>query len=237
MTIISHLPLLLIAYWTIKGLRDFLEVIPEGLENNRSIKKSSFTLKLLLNQLLPILVIFPTFIYLGLSSILGLTPSLPFFWYLFAPIIGLLILVISTISMMITQMVLTKFCPILIQKDLIRYQMNVSNGHAKLSQFQSILISSFNGISEELVMRVFLIGFISSQNEINIFTCMIISLSLNAIHHSYQGRVIGTLGAIYSHLPYALLYVFIKDFWLIAIAHIANDLIALLILPKIFNQK
>lgn len=230
MNFLFLLPLITLSHWTRLGIKDFLGTSSVN-------KKSNFHKKLIVNQVLPFFWVLPGIVVFGLADQVGLTPSLTLPWYLFAFISGVIFTAYSTGTAILTQLTLQKYFPKVIEEDLLRYELNVKKGLGKLTRKQSIILSIFNGFSEEIVMRVFIIGVLSVFFNFPIILCAFLSLLLNAIHHSYQGRVLGTLGAAFAHTPYILLYIYIEDFLFIAIAHVANDMTALLLLPKIFQSE
>jgi hypothetical protein len=224
--------------WTVSGVRDFFATIPKDREKWVPRKnKKNFYLALIQDQILPLIFVITGCLLLGIDSSVGILPKFGFFKYTLAALSGLMSLLFSTLMMILLQKILVIFCSRIIENDLLKYEYNVTVRLSGMSKLEKILKSVFNGFGEEALMRILIIGVLALYTNISPYVLGVVSLLLNGIHHSYQGRVFGTLGAIVAHSPYVIMYLVIDDFFFIGIAHVVNDLVALLLLPYILRPK
>ncbi len=215
--------------WSINGIRNVFQKIPDSIEGIKpEASGESFIRKLFQNQISILFIVPIGIMYIDRVEEFGLIPSLPYYSYFLAFVIGIIILVSSIFFYRLVAIIMQRTIPKQLEHDIRQYQYNIGKVLG-LKTWQKVLLAMCNGFSEELLMRVFVIGFLTFYLQVNPIISVSISLFLNALHHTYQGRIIGAISVVYVQAYYCAAYLIFRDFLLIAVLHVAADFTGLFI--------
>jgi membrane protease YdiL (CAAX protease family) len=223
--------------WSISGIEGIFQKIPD--DDSESTKNiiinSKFISELFQNQIVIFFVVPIGIILLDQVEIYGLVPSLPIYYYLLSPVLGSLLIYFGIKISKLVASIMQKYFINQLEHDCKQYAYNMKNVFQKKT-WQKIALGLFNGFSEELLLRVFLMGFMINYLKINPIYALLTSLFLNGLHHTKQGRILGTSSIVFIQLFYGVAYLIYNDFLLIGLMHMGTDITGLL-LPTFLNRK
>jgi hypothetical protein len=94
-----------------------------------------------------------------------------------------------------------------------------------------VLFAITAGVTEEAIFRALLIGAGHYLYGLPLPVAIVLSLALFAAGHGLQGRP-GVIGAALFGLAFTMIYVLTGSLLLVVVAHIWQDLVALLVVPR-----
>jgi len=223
--------------WSISGFTGILQIIPSELSDNNKNKfrNNKFLRDLFQNQISILFTVPIGIVLLDQVENYGLTPSLPTYFYFAAPIVGIFLIWFGIQIYKFNAKILHKFLPKQLEHDTLQYQYNMKNLF-EIKTWEKITLGLFNGFSEEMLMRVFLMGFLINYLNIHPVIALIISLILNGLHHTQQGRILGSTSIVVIQFFYAISYLLLNDYLFIGIMHVSTDISGLL-LPSILKKR
>ncbi len=223
--------------WTISGIAGLFQQIPEQLPpvDLKKRRFARFFRELMQNQVSILLIVPAGVLLLNGQQDYGLIPSMACYWYPVAFMAGVLLLGVGMGTSTLTTRLMQRYIPGQLEHDYRQYVFNMQEISAK-NTMQSILLGLCNGFSEEMIMRVFLMGFLINYLHVSPIWAFILSVSLNGLHHTHQGRIMGVVSVIVIQSLYAGAYLIWNDFLFIGIMHVGTD-ISGLILAKILQQR
>ncbi len=209
--------------WTIDG---FLNIFQKISEPSPTSGRKSFLRSLFQNQI-SILFSVPLGIYLmsGLRQY-GLVPSLEIQYYVIAPLAGIFLVVLSVFVYKYLALALQRISPKQLEHDIKQYSYNTESLFGQ-KMWQKLLLGLCNGFSEEMLMRIFVMGLLIHHWHLPPIFAITITLLLNGLHHTNQGRILGSISVMIIQSFYALSYLIFNDFLFIALMHVSNDIAGL----------
>lgn len=218
--------------WTIRGIDGIFQKIPDSDKNiNNKISFSKYLCDLFLNQISILFIVPLGLLIFGKTEIFGLIPKLTIYYYFIAFIVGIFIIWIAIKQSKIIMRIMQKYLPKQLEHDLKQYSYNMKK-MIELKLWQRLLLGLFNGFSEELLMRVFLVGSLVHFFNVPPVIALLISVFLNGLQHTHQGRIFGFINISILQSIYAISYLLFNDFLFIGIMHCATDLAGLYIITK-----
>jgi membrane protease YdiL (CAAX protease family) len=223
--------------WSISGIEGIFQVIPDNYGDNSKYSSSisKFFSDLFQNQIVILFIVPFGIVLLDQVKTYGLTPSHPVYYYLLSPIFGSLLIYIGIKVSRLTSLIMQKFMIAQLDHDCKQYAYNMRNIFQKKT-WQKILLGLFNGFSEELLLRVFLMGVMIHYFNIIPIYAFITSILINGLHHTKQGRILGVIPIMIIQSFYAAAYLIFNDYLIIGLMHMGTDITGLL-LPNILSKR
>ncbi len=205
--------------WTIDGISNIFQKSSDPAPTSG---RKSFFRSLFQNQI-SILFSVPLGIYLivGFRQY-GILPSLAIHYYLIAPFVGIFLVVLGAFVYKYLALALQRISPRQLDHDIKQYSNNTGSLFRQ-KLWQKLLLGFCNGFSEEMLMRVFVMGLMIHHWHLHPILAIAITLILNGIHHTNQGRILGSLSVMIIQAFYAVSYLVFNDFLFIALMHVSND--------------
>ncbi|MDD3051199.1 MAG: CPBP family intramembrane metalloprotease [Candidatus Cloacimonetes bacterium] len=224
--------------WSIIGIHGIFQKIPDEYQKDCDVSNTiyKFIIDLFQNQIVILFSVPLGIILLDQVEIYGLIPTLPLYFYILSFLLGLSLIFLGGVVSKYVIFFMQRYMKDQLEHDLKQYAYNMRS-YIKYKPWQRILLSFFNGLSEELLMRVFLMGLLINYFGVYPVIALLISIFLNGLHHTKQGRIMGSIPVVIIQSVFGVVYLIFNDFLLIGLMHMGADLAALFLLGLLNRNK
>lgn len=223
--------------WTISGIKGLVENIPQQLPEAAPRRQdvARYLRDLFQNQVAILCIVPAGIAMMQQQRAYGLYPSLQWYWYLVAMVSGVLLLALGILVSKSTGSLMQRCIPAQYARDCRQYAITMQNlQHQHL--WQRLVLGLVNGFSEEMLMRVFLMGFLIHFVQLSVSSAFAISVLLNGLHHTQQGRILGVVSVMVIQSFYAAAYLLWQDYLLIGLMHVGSDITGLVLVGLLQNR-